>query len=64
MASSYIIMINEEQREVLLKVLKGEPLPDGFNENDEHPLAYWLDMLRDLQKDEKEHPGVIHGFCL
>ncbi len=57
--ASYDIIINEEQRVALHKLLDAlGPL------GDDHALQYWADMLQDLPNDEMASPGVRHGFCL
>jgi len=59
---SYEIMINEEQRQALLILIKRE-CPDEVPD-DGHPLAYWVDMLETLPAEEVANPKVTHGFCL
>lgn len=56
MPQAYTIMISEEQRKALLKVLLGSCT--------EPALKYWPEMLEELPEIEKQYPGVLHGFCL
>jgi len=60
--TSYEIMINEEQRQALLILVKRE-FPDSIPD-DGHPLAWWVAMLEELPAEELDNPGVTHGFCL
>ena len=61
--TSYDIAISEEQRVALHKILVDAGLT-GHTFASEHPLAYWVEMLADLPKNERENPNVLHGFCL
>lgn len=56
---SYTIVINEEQRLALLKVISDLNID---LEGDDHPLQYWVDMLDDLPESEAEYPGFRHSF--
>ena len=71
---TYQIMINEGQRRVLAKaLLAGEMQRDfekhpgtgcgGYDTELEEAQAL-RDMLENLERDEKESPGCLHGFCL
>lgn len=68
--TTYTILISEEQREALLRVLKasGEdfdsPVNDPTKGPFEHPLMFWKEMLQELPETEAQHPGISHGFCL
>lgn len=67
MANSYTIMINEEQRQALLAILKASErgLSDETQITGEpEPLVYWQSMLQGLPEHEKTCPKAIHGFCL
>lgn len=56
---SYTVIINEEQRLALLRVLDGnvECEPEGM-------LDFWPEMLSTLPAAEAKSPGCLHGFCL
>lgn len=55
---AYTIAINDDQRQALIDLIR--PLGDL---PDNHPLQFWNDILTNLPTQEKETPGVLHGFC-
>jgi hypothetical protein len=57
--AGYLINIDERQRLALIDTLSEADPVTG-----EHPLAYWVAMLRGMPEVEKDSPGVTHGFCL
>jgi hypothetical protein len=66
---SYTIMISERQREHIEAALTrycaatkapGNPTIDEFEAS---PVVL-RDMFKELPKNEAEHPGTLHGFCL
>lgn len=59
---TYSVMISDEQRVALLKLLADAGL--GGNNDHDSPLAYWVAMLTELPEMEKENPRVLHGLCL
>lgn len=76
--STYLLMINEEQRKALHDILKRveqEIEPDVTSEEGdiiEHPLKYWIDMLNDLPNEDQyfinattgKREQITNGFCL
>lgn len=56
---SYTIMINEEQRVLLMKCAVTLALVDKGEE-----LQLLVELLGELPEVEEKDPGVIHGFCL
>lgn len=58
---TYIIEINEEQRQALLFVLKEFGI--GFDD-DSTPLEYWQGMLEELPDLEEDNDTKISRFCL
>lgn len=56
---SYTISINEAQRKALLEVIHAMDADRA-----DAPLEYWVNMLSELPRNEAEHPGITHGFCL
>ncbi len=71
---AYEIMINEGQRRILAKALLAAEMQRDFDTTDgtgcgaydtEQEEAQALrDMFENLERDEKESPGCLHGFCL
>lgn len=66
MASSYTVVISEEQRLLLMAALAAlvplrAPTYDMSAEDEPHALAVGLSVL---PRDEDESPGVIHGLCV
>lgn len=77
--SSFLIMINEEQRKALLELIKERQDDQDFDDvitdegnTIEHPLKYWAGMLEDLPKEDNtwlnpktgKRELMTHGFCL
>lgn len=70
---SYNVVINEYQRQMLVKLARLAKLTSAFDlkaEAGEHePNMYeeatvLIVMLESLPKEEASHPGIIHGLCL
>lgn len=67
---TYHLVIGEEQRQMIIAGLK--MVAAGFRPvgsiNDpnlvEEEIKDLLPMFEQLPKDEAEHPGILHGFCL
>lgn len=77
--SSFLIMINEEQRKALAELIKERQDDQDFDDvitddgsTTEHPLKYWVGMLEDLPNEDQTHINpitgkkeqLINGFCL
>lgn len=57
----YQILINEEQRKILLDLI-AEKVTDDLDPDSE--IRTLLELFDDLPAQEVETPGVLHGFCL
>jgi len=56
--TSYHIQINEEQRKLLERALKGEDV----SQIEESQIL--VELLDEMPQIEKEHPRILHGLCL
>ena len=50
-------MINEEQRDIIERALRGEKVTGEEAE-------VLTEMFTELPEKDKEHPDCLHGFCL
>jgi hypothetical protein len=63
-AQTYTIIIDEDQRLLLVTALARLGRNLDQSDADEADRSDLLDMLRDLPEQESESPGVHHGLCL
>lgn len=58
---SYLINIDEDQRNFILESIRAAKLPIDQN-NDS--IAFLEEMLDNMRQVEEDNPGCIHGLCL
>ncbi len=58
---SYLININDQQRQHIVDALRAANLPTDPENDSLHLL---LSMFEDMWKVEEDNPGIIHGLCL